>query len=152
MASAIYRAFKTYKEEHDVVDQLHVPEPPLPTTTKPEPKTQKPTEQKKVDPGQTETAQTEKTANTKALPVFKIQLMSSSKQIEIAPQNFNELTDIGFYKEKNIYKYTFGNFKTIEEAKQALPIVRSKGYKDAFVVAFLNDQRIDPIEASKIKP
>jgi len=153
MASAIYRAFKTYKEEHDAVDQLHVPEPPLPANKKPEPKTTSTSETKKPVPKQADASQTQAiTQGNVVLPVFKIQMMSSSKQLPITPQNFNGLTEVDFYQEKNIYKYTFGNYATLEEAKQALPIVRSKGYKDAFVVAFLNGNRIDPIEASKIKP
>lgn len=159
MASAVYRAFRTYKEEHDAVDMLHtqITNPPLPKADYK--KTQAPKETSKETQKSTETSATEPAPQTittapkeKQLPVFKIQLMSSSKNLPLTPQNFNGLQEVEMYQENKIYKYTFGTYTTLEEAKQTLPIVRSKGYKDAFVIAFLNGNRIDPTEASKINP
>lgn len=156
MASAIYRAFKSYKEAHDAMDKLHeidVPEPPVPTekpkttTTKPtttKPATKPPKEVEKPKP-------VAENASTTA-PIFKIQIHSSGQSIDLAATNFNGLEGVEMYRDGKLYKYTFGNYATLADAKNALAAVRSKGYKDAFVIALQDGKRIDPIKADKIKP
>ena len=49
-----------------------------------------------------------------------------------------------------IYKYTSGNFKKLEDAVQHQTKLKNNGFKDAFVVAFKNNTRIDIKEALKI--
>jgi len=149
MASAIYRAFKQYKIEADEIDQLNQsekeePKPVTPTAPKKdETKNTKPTEPK----AQTTTVPASKSDK----PVYKIQITTSAKKLELVPANFKGLGDIGVYEDKKIYKYTTGTFKTVNEANAALPAVRSKGYKDAFVVAFLNDERIPLTKAAEFE-
>jgi N-acetylmuramoyl-L-alanine amidase len=147
MASAIYRAFKQYKIEADEIDQLNQSEkvaPPTTTPKKEDSKNTKPTEPK---------AQTTTTvpANKSDKPVYKIQITTSAKKLDLVPANFNGLGDIGMYVDKKIYKYTTGTYATVKDANAALPAVRSKGYKDAFVVAFLNDERIPLTKAAEFE-
>ena len=143
MASAIYRAFKQYKLEADEIDRLNKTEreepKPTPPTTKGDTKNTKPAET------------TPQTTNTGTKPVYKIQISTSSKKVELSPVNFNGLNNIGLYEDKKIYKYTYGEFSTVDDANAALPLVRSKGYKDAFVVAFINGERISLTKAAELE-
>jgi N-acetylmuramoyl-L-alanine amidase len=147
MASAIYRAFKQYKLEADEIDRLNKTDKPEPNTT------QTP---KKVDSNNTNAVETKPQTTTQPKttsdkPVFKIQISTSSKRLELSPVNFNGLNNIGMYEDKKIFKYTYGEFSKVEEANSALPLVRSKGYKDAFVVAFLNGERISLTKAAELQ-
>lgn len=45
---------------------------------------------------------------------------------------------------KSLIRYYAGRFSNLESAKSALNIVRSKGYKDAFIVAWYNGQKLAP--------
>src|SRR5690606_424760 len=90
MASAIYRAFKEYKANLEKVDST-IEEVP----TKPE-----------VDAPDT-TAPT--TASDTDGPVFRIQIMASSKPVEIAPENFNGLENVELYRDNGSYKYLYGS-------------------------------------------
>ncbi len=158
MASAIYRAFKDYKTEQDELDNVDaevvvpiktpVTKEPVPTKETPKKET-KPTE-KPVETTPVTTKPTPSQTNEK--PVFKIQLSVSDKKITLEPQNFKGLSNVGFYQEDKLYKYTYGEFGTLDEANKALPLVRAKGYKDAFVIAFYKGERIAANKAAQIQP
>ena len=47
------------------------------------------------------------------------------------------------------YKYTVGDEPNLEAAYKLQAVVREKGYKSAFVVAFQNERRISLAEAIK---
>jgi len=51
------------------------------------------------------------------------------------------------YQHMGLYKYTSGEFATFEQAQQHRNNVIAKGFKDAFVVAFRNGERIKTSEA-----
>ena len=63
---------------------------------------------------------------------------------------FNGLPEIRYYEQNGVYKYTTGNFKTLNEALSYQKEVQTKGFKDCFVVSFLNDIRITQDEAVKL--
>ena len=54
------------------------------------------------------------------------------------------------YFQGGLYKYTVGNEKTLDDAVKLQNEVHDKGFKGAFVVAFLNETRITPAEAIEI--
>ena len=81
---------------------------------------------------------------------FRVQFMISTTKIPTNSSKFKGLNDIRFYEQSGIYKYTSGNFKTLNDALSYQHSVQEKGYKDAFVVAFLNEQRITQVEAAKL--
>jgi N-acetylmuramoyl-L-alanine amidase len=54
------------------------------------------------------------------------------------------------YKAGNYFKYTAGKAQSLNEAAQLQTQVRAKGYKDAFIVAFKNGERVDVNEAVKL--
>jgi N-acetylmuramoyl-L-alanine amidase len=151
MASAIYRAFKEYKTELDEMDKLNN-NPAVDTEIK--------DQIKPVEPAKPPVNTTEKdvtpTTNTEIKssewPVYKVQLAASTKKMPLVSSNFNGLEGVEMYEEKPFYKYTMGNFKSLEEAKNFLPMVKSKGYKDAYVIAFYKGERIDVNKAAEIHP
>jgi hypothetical protein len=82
--------------------------------------------------------------------VFKVQIKSSWKKI---PQNspvFKGLPKVEYYYTDNLYKYTIGSFTSAEACEDYIKLAVRKGFKDAFVVAFYQKNRISLEEAEKI--
>jgi len=83
---------------------------------------------------------------------FKIQIYASKDPIYLAPANFKGVENIEEYEEGGLFKYTFGSVGDFGYARDVLlNQMRRTGYKDAFVVAFLNNQRITIEKALEIK-
>lgn len=81
---------------------------------------------------------------------FRVQFTSSDKEIEASSPKLKGLEKVSYYKVGAILKYTAGNYSKPAEAASYQTKVRELGYKDAFVVAFKNGQRIDYKEALKL--
>ena len=75
--------------------------------------------------------------------VFKIQLLASSKPKSTRKGNFKNLNNISKSKEDKIYKYYYGKVKTYNEAKKLKINAEQAGFKDAFIVAFKNEKKIN---------
>lgn len=76
-----------------------------------------------------------------SLPVFKVQILTSEKRLNAGDSRFKGET-VDFYREKGMYKYTCGastNRSEIEALRRRL----AKKFKGAFVIAFINDKRVD---------
>lgn len=71
---------------------------------------------------------------------FRIQIMASDKLYKTSSSVFNGLSDIKYYKENNLYKYTYGSYKTKEDAVKQLPKIKQL-FKGAFVVHFIGDKK-----------
>jgi len=81
------------------------------------------------------------------LPVFKIQIAASSTNLDTKAQDFKGLQVISKTKDDRFYKYFYGETNDYLVAKKLLSEARSKGYNDAFVVAFKDDVQIKLSEA-----
>lgn len=81
--------------------------------------------------------------------VFKVQLAASGTKMALTPSNFKGLEPISAIQENNIFKYLYGNFSTLEEAKSAQAEAKTKGYEQAFIVPFKEGRRISMQEATK---
>ena len=93
----------------------------------------------------------EKTAVTaKTEIVFKVQFASSETALNLKQDKFNAVIDGNYYKVKNIYKYTSGNYTQVKEAIQHQNLLREKGFADCFVIAVKNGERMDLNEARKL--
>jgi len=83
--------------------------------------------------------------------VYMIQLgaFSSAKN----PAVFKGLEPLSAIKKlnSNILKYYAGKFRTIREAEKNLPQVKSKGFSDAYIVAFHNGKIIPINQAVKLE-
>ncbi|WP_068827063.1 N-acetylmuramoyl-L-alanine amidase [Wenyingzhuangia fucanilytica] len=80
---------------------------------------------------------------------YKVQIASSTNKISTTPSNFKGLDEVEAVKVGNYYKYYLGKTSSYNQAKKYLAAAKSKKYKTAFVVAFLNDERITLKEALK---
>lgn len=63
---------------------------------------------------------------------------------------FHGIDEVKMYFHGGSYKYTSGDFATMDAALQRRKLLVSKGYKDAFVVAFKGDDRISNDEAKRL--
>jgi N-acetylmuramoyl-L-alanine amidase len=73
--------------------------------------------------------------------VFKIQIKTSSKKIELIPQNFKSYQNVDVYLHDGIYKYTVGN-ETDYDKIVALHKKVKADFPDSFIIAFKNGKRI----------
>jgi len=120
IASAIYRAFKEYK--------LSVEDP--------------------SDKATMTTVGNNETTTVREIR-FRVQFASSSKKKSL--EKFRDIKDVRVYEHNGIYKYTSGNEPSYDAAIRLQNQVRlNKKYKDAFIVAFDGEERIDMDKARKL--
>jgi len=74
--------------------------------------------------------------------IYKVQFMSALQRVPLVSDKFKGLKDVGEYQDGTSYKYTAGEFKTIEEAMKCRSEMQSKGFKDCFVVKFKDGKRM----------
>ena len=79
-------------------------------------------------------------------PVFKVQFLSSSKQLVAEDKAFKGLKPVEFYYDKGLYKYTYGSSTNYNDIIRIKKKVNEK-FKDAFIVAFVQGERIDTQQA-----
>ena len=145
IASGIFRAFKDYILEMDGI------------------KANNNTSEKDVFQGKDSTAyqmivkdsvnsgkDTTGGVKTKNEILFKVQFASSSVKKILNSADFKGIKDVQEYFHNGMYKYVTGNEMTYEAAMSLQEKVHELGFKDAFIVAFLNGERITPQEAVKL--
>ena len=81
--------------------------------------------------------------------IFKVQLSASSNKVELDSKNFKGLKNISSSQTKNLYKYMYGETSNYEEAKKLLQEAKSKGYKNAYLIAFKDGKNISIQDALK---
>ena len=81
--------------------------------------------------------------------IFKVQFASTDKEVD-AKVKYANLSEVSFYKAGVVFKYTSGNYFSMEKAILQQTKLRELGYKDCFVVAFKNGVRMDINEAKKL--
>jgi N-acetylmuramoyl-L-alanine amidase len=147
MASAIFRAFKEYKNE---IESKGIKEEP------------KKLEDGKQKPEVIEVVDDKKNKKDKKKPeevvqkieegvVFKIQIATSSIKTELIPANFNGLEGVDLYEAGGLFRYTYGKEKNMGDANSLQLQLKDKGFKDAFIVAFKDGVRIPISEAIKLQ-
>ena len=81
--------------------------------------------------------------------IFKVQLSASVNKVELDSKNFKGLKNISSSQTKNLYKYMYGETSNYEEAKKLLQEAKSKGYKNAYLIAFKDGKNISIQDALK---
>ncbi len=151
LASAIFRAFRQYKEEQDALaaarNEYHRPQAHIETTAR--------EDFSSTTENQTETMQSDLNGingNETATPEvsFRVQFATSAEQRPIDDPAFLGLSGVSFYFHEGLYKYTVGHESTLEGAALIQQEVQKAGFKDAFVVAFKNNERISAAEARRL--
>jgi N-acetylmuramoyl-L-alanine amidase len=81
---------------------------------------------------------------------YRVQFAMYPEAKPIDSKQFNGIDNVKMYIQNGSYKYTSGDFGTMEEAMKWRKILVDKGYKDAFVVAFKGKERIANEEAKRL--
>ncbi len=142
MASAIFRAFKEFKEKDDLKRGLKQSE-----------KTKEVVEEKNPIPVVAEKGKNAPEVNpnkdnliwkdlTKGIR-YQVQIVSSPKSLDKKASEFRGLERVDEYKQNGVFKYLAGCTNSYKEAKQMQEQMKELGFKDAFVIAFDNKERID---------
>lgn len=158
IASAIYRAFKEYKNEYETRESIPYADAednrPGVRTTPGKPETDGHSGIAMTPPSESVPASSQPApefeSNTNNI-YFRVQFYTSPEKIPLNTSRFSGLMDVREYYHGGLYKYTSGNEHSLEDASRLCTTVRSKGFRDAFVVAFESDKRIDVNRAIELK-
>ncbi|MEY3505001.1 MAG: hypothetical protein RL349_1597 [Bacteroidota bacterium] len=94
-------------------------------------------------------AQPQETVKEQGL-IFKVQIETASKAISTKSSHFKGL-EIFEYQDNSLYKYCAGSFpNNLQAAKNYKDELTKMGYSNAFVVAFLDGERISIEKALKL--
>ena len=113
MALALYRAFEEYKREFE--SENHTSSEPVVA---------------------------EKPANNSVGDTyFTVQFASRDKKVSSTDKAFPNVKEVAVYEYNKAFRYISGRFTSKDAASKRQAEVRSLGYKDAFVIAFINGER-----------
>ncbi len=142
LANGIYRAFLLYKNEKQAMAHPAAgtePSPALQPVAAQGPATSAPKSEKQQKPSAAKPSPQKKQADEL---VFKVQFLTSRTPLKANDKRLQGLKDVSFYREGGICKYTCGastNYYQVLRTRKAI----SSRYKDAFIVAFRNDEKTD---------
>ena len=118
MALALYRAFEEYKREFE--SENHTPAT-----------AGKPGNDSATKPAQSGNKDT----------YFTVQFSTLDKKVPITDKAFKGVKEVEVYEYNGAYRYTSGRFTSKSDAVARQNEVRALGFKDAFVIAFINGER-----------
>lgn len=151
MAYGIYSAFAKYKDKNAVVipyKQAPATQVDLPTIVpQEEPQEPKPA---KVTDTKKNSAPADNAKKNDGVPVYKVQFMTGPRALKSGDAAFKGLTETSYYRDGSVYKFTVGEYTSFSEAAAMKKKIADK-FPDAFIVAFLNGQRINLNEARNMK-
>ena len=140
MANSIFKAFKRYKNKLEGISEEVTPNKVENKTTDPE---KKPVVSQKEKEPETKIDSSKNQIDTKGKVVFKIQFDMSDKSIPLNSSRFKGLK-AEEYKHNGSFKYVTGMFVNDFNGANTYKIeVRKLGFSTAFIVAFLDGERIN---------
>lgn len=151
MAKSMFTAFESYKKELEGISGI--------TGGKTAAERVDLVDKTKVETQKVETIKVEsvKTEVIKQLPTtksgvvfYKVQIETSDAKLSLSDSRFKGV-HVQEYQQDQLYKYTTGNFENdLQAAKTLQNEMRKKGFQHAFVVAFLDGERISIEKAIKL--
>lgn len=130
LANAIYRAFINYKGNSSKIK---------PTTVTSN------TRQEITTPKEEEEEETKETSKIK----FKIQILASDRVLPQNSKQFKGLKPVSWYKENGLIKYTYAEDEDYNKILKIKRKIVDPKFKDAFIIAFKNDTKININKAIK---
>jgi len=91
-----------------------------------------------------------KVKNTPDVVSFRVQFAMFPEAKPLDSKVFSGIDNVKMYYHGGSYKYTSGDFNTMDSAMKRRSEMVAKGYKDAFVVAFRKEKRITNEEAKTL--
>ena len=79
--------------------------------------------------------------------VFSVQFLSSVSKISISEFKIENKDKIFEFNEKNLFKYSYGQVKSLEEVKKLKEQLGNYGFSDTFTIAILNGSKISLSDA-----
>lgn len=125
IASAIYRAFKEYRS---VVEKIPYDDP-------------------------SQNVRHNNSSNNPEANIgvaYRVQIASSASKLNIKSAPWNVVNELDEVYVAGAYKYVVGNFNSMAEAAKMQSYWRSKGFEDAFIVAFQGNDRISLAKAKAL--
>ncbi|MCO4815434.1 MAG: N-acetylmuramoyl-L-alanine amidase, partial [Flavobacteriales bacterium] len=133
MSGAMFVAFQQYKNELEGIDEEIEQVAPLP-----------------IEALKTEASATENSQSKENKVEFKVQIETSREKIALTDIKFNGYT-VSQYQQDGLFKYTIGSYiQDFQKANEMKQKLRNSGFQHAFVVAFMNDERINLQKAIKL--
>lgn len=140
MASAMFDAFVKYKNKIEGTDSDI-------SETKVEPEKM----DKETNTDSEITDEIDKPEKENSGLIFRVQIISSTKDLPSHSSRFKNEKDIYKYFQSGLYKYCAGNFgQNLDLAKNHKMKMRNMGFDGAFVVAFFDGERIGIEKAIKL--
>lgn len=81
---------------------------------------------------------------------YRVQFLASSKKLEPTDSRLKGMEGVEVYYENGMYKYTVGRFAKLLDTSDMLSSILNNGFKQSFVVAFQDGNRIAVKDAIKI--
>ena len=146
LAQSIFKAFKTYKSQTS--PNIKVNKQPASTPqTESKPQQAKKTATKTASKTTSQPSKAIKTGKA-TKTVFKIQILTSEKALGAKSKQFKGLSPVSHYREKGLYKYTYGETTDYNQILRTKKQISAK-FKDAFIVAFKDGKKTDLSQAIK---
>lgn len=146
LAQSIFKAFKTYKSQNKSTINLNK-QPVSTPQTESKPQQAKKTAIQTAQKTTSQPGKANKTSKT-SKPVFKIQILTSEKALGAKSKQFKGLSPVSHYREKGLYKYTYGETTDYNQILRTKKQIATK-FKDAFIVAFKDGKKTDLNQAIK---
>jgi N-acetylmuramoyl-L-alanine amidase len=128
LARSMFEAFVTYKSQIDGVAYQILKEKP------------KPEELPKIDKPENPIAQTPKKEDV----IFRVQILTHPTKLPTNSPRFKDQNNVFEYQQDNLFKYAVGQFKNdFKSANELKNSLRETGFESAFVIAFINEERVD---------
>ena len=150
MALALYRAFEEYKREFEAENHATAQ-----TSAKEKKESKKEKKEAKEKPKTEKPAVASSTSSNTPSGIagdtyYAVQFSTLSRKAPADDPAFNGVKEVAMYDYNGLYCYVSGHFTNKADAIKRQNEVQALGFKDAFVIAFLNGQRVSVKQVDEV--